>query len=353
MNRPTKELDSVGVETTTLRAAALALDTPPGEAGEPGSLPRSGGGVSRAPTQVLLAPWGLVESTNGAFVLDEESARLAVEAFQAHGTDLPIDFEHQTLGGSYASPTGQAPAAGWIKRLIPQPGTGLLAEIEWTQQGRELVAGNQYRYLSPVAVIRKADRKLVAIHSAALTNKPAIVGMRPIVNRTRDEGTKGQRDVGVEERLELLRAELQLPGDSGVEEVLVAAAHRIFQLGQEARRRGVAERVREALAAGKLVEAQRAWAEELAARDEASFEEWFRTAPVVVVPGSATAAPPALWSDRRSGTEHPCPGRGHAVATRARAEYRCNPLLRRLTTEEAFVADTVRMQNELHMANSE
>ena len=30
---------------------------------------------------------------------------------------------------------------------------------------------------SPVAIVRKSDRKLVAIHSAALTNKPAIVGM--------------------------------------------------------------------------------------------------------------------------------------------------------------------------------
>jgi phage I-like protein len=45
-----------------------------------------------------------------------------------------------------------------------------------------------------VAIIRKTDRKLVAIHSAALTNKPAIVGMQPIADLdaalTRAEGPK-------------------------------------------------------------------------------------------------------------------------------------------------------------------
>jgi phage I-like protein len=56
---------------------------------------------------------------------------------------------------------------------------GLLAEIEWTDQAKQRLADKEYRYLSPVAIIRKTDRKLVAIHSAALTNKPAIVGMQP------------------------------------------------------------------------------------------------------------------------------------------------------------------------------
>ena len=138
----------------------------------------SGDGV---PSRVLIAPWGLVESTNGSFVLDDESAQRAVEAFEDHGTDLPIDYEHQTLGGTYASPSGRAPAAGWIKRLVAEPGVGLLAEIEWTDDAKQMLAAKEYRYLSPVAIIRKTDRKLVAIHSAALTNKPAIVGMKPII----------------------------------------------------------------------------------------------------------------------------------------------------------------------------
>ncbi len=83
----------------------------------------AGGGL---PTRVLLTPWGEVESSNGSFIVDEESARLALQAFAQHGTDLPIDYEHQTLGGEYASPNGQAPAAGWVKQLVAEPGVGLL-----------------------------------------------------------------------------------------------------------------------------------------------------------------------------------------------------------------------------------
>src|SRR3989304_6178232 len=143
-------------------------------------------GGETVPQRILLAPWGNVESSNGSFVVDEESTRLAVQAFEEHGTDLPIDYEHQTLGGVYASPSGQAPAAGWIKRIFAESGVGLLAEIEWTEQAKQRLADKEYRYLSPVAIIRKTDRKLVAIHSAALTNKPAIVGMQPIVNRADD-----------------------------------------------------------------------------------------------------------------------------------------------------------------------
>ena len=155
------------------------------------------------PRRVLLAPWGKVESTNGSFVLDDDSARLAIQAFEEHGTDVPIDYEHQTLGGTFSSPSGTAPAAGWIKRLLAESGVGLLAEIEWTDHAKKMLAAKEYRYLSPVAIIRKSDRKLVGIHSAALTNKPAIVGMLPIVNRAEIE-----LDDASDEPLSLLRMEL-------------------------------------------------------------------------------------------------------------------------------------------------
>jgi phage I-like protein len=293
-------------EMTSLRSAALSSDD--------------------VPSQVLLAPWGQVESTNGSFIVDEESARLAQQAFEGHGTDLPIDYEHQTLGGSYSSPSGQAPAAGWIKRLYGEPGIGLLAEIEWTDQGRIMLASKQYRYLSPVAIVRKANRKLVAIHSAALTNKPAIIGMQPIVNRT-----DASQDCG-EHPLALLRAELDLPDDAEPDEVLLAASRRLVDLGSEAAQRQVEQRVREAMRAGKLVEAQRAWAEAMVAREEGLFDEWLRTAPVVITPGS-TSPPPAGDGPGR---------RRQVVVAQARVEFRDSSLLGRLTTEEAYVADALR-----------
>jgi len=289
-------------------------------------------GGETVPQRILLAPWGNVESSNGSFVVDEESARLAVQAFEEHGTDLPIDYEHQTLGGVYASPSGQAPAAGWIKRIFAESGVGLLAEIEWTDQARQRLTDKEYRYLSPVAIIRKTDRKLVAIHSAALTNKPAIVGMQPIVNRA-DAADNAANSA--DEPLTVLRKELDLPSDADAEEVLVAAGRRLIELQRGMERRHAEERVREAMRAGKLVEAQRTWAETLVAREEDLFEEWFRTAPVVVKPGMST--PPHATD----GVER----KHHAAASQARAEFRTNRVLSGLTTEEAYVADAVRSAN--------
>lgn len=136
-----------------------------------------------APPRVLVIPWGAVASKSRDMVVDEESARAVIEAFAAHGVDLPIDYEHQTLGGDYASPDGTAPAAAWIKSLEPEPGVGIWANVEWTQRGAELVRSKEYRYLSPVAMVRRRDGKVMALQSVALTNTPAIVGMSPVVNK--------------------------------------------------------------------------------------------------------------------------------------------------------------------------
>lgn len=291
----------------------------------------SGGEV---PTRVLIAPWGEVESTHGTFVLDAEAAAAAVEAFAAHGTDVPIDFEHQTLGGAYAAPDGRAPAAGWIKRLHVEPGVGLLADIEWTGEARELLAGKQYRYLSPVAVIRKADRKLAAIHSAALTNKPAIVGMRPIVNRA-DAGEVAQAMGGTGDTaaaLEQLRGELGLREGSDDEEILLAASERIALLRESTKQQQISERVAEAMRAGKLSDAQRGWAETLIARDESLFDKWLESAPVLVPLGALRA--PAVSDGKES--------RARAAVGRARAEYRTSRLLGAVTSEEAYVALALR-----------
>lgn len=277
---------------------------------------------SAVPTRVLLAPWGQIESTNGSFVVDDESARLVVEAFEQHGTDLPIDYEHQTLGGAYASPSGQAPAAGWIRRIISEPGVGLLAEIDWTDQAKQVLIAKEYRYLSPVAIIRKTDRRLVALHSAALTNKPAIVGMLPIVHRAKCES-----NVDGAEPLAVLRCELDLGCDSTAQEVLLAASQRLADLRQESCDRIAKERVAKAMSEGKLVEAQRAWAEALVAREASLFDAWLESAPVLVSRG-ITSAPHDLSGIASS----------RGADAQARSEFRANPFLSRITSEDAYVS---------------
>ena len=82
-------------------------------------------------------------------------------------------------------------------------------------------------------------------------------------------------------------------------------------------------------------EAQRMWAEALVAREEDLFDQWLQSAPVLVQPGITTA--PALGD----GMDH----RSRNRAARARAEFRANPILAGLTSEEAFVADALRQSD--------
>jgi len=282
------------------------------------------------PQRVLVAPWGEVASTSGSFVVDAEAGAAVMAAFAAHGTDLPIDFEHQTLGGAYASPQGTAPAAGWITGLEVIEGEGVVATVNWTEEGRRMLASRAYRYLSPVALIRQDDRRLVALHSVALTNKPAIVGMRAVVNR--DGAAEGEEASSTDAVTAALSARLALPAESDVVTLLAAAEARLAVLENTVREREADGLVAAAMAAGKLTPAQRDWALALALKNRALFDEWVRTAPVVVMTGRIAA--PAAGA-----------GCGAAVrAERARGEYRASRALQALTSEEAYVAESLREQ---------
>lgn len=290
--------------------------------------------TSDVPSQVLIAPWGNVESTRGNFVVDAEAVSETIDAFRQHGTDLPIDFEHQTLGGDYASPDGLAPAGGWVKTLEAIEGVGLMANVEWTDLGLKHLRSRRYRYLSPVAIVRQSDRRMIGIHSAALTNKPAIVGMEAIVNRqsenaeaplTREVVTC--QDASIVEVLGRLRAQLGVEKDRGAREILVATSERIEQLTGEHSTRQALQRIEQAMSAGKLTEAQRDWALQLAHSDANSFDAWFESAPVVVELGR-TIPPEEIDIHGRS---------SKAIAAGARNEYRAHAVLQAFTTEEAFV----------------
>ncbi len=310
---------------------------------------------TRAPEVVLIAPWGDVHSVNGRFVVDEEAVRLVVAAYERHATDIPIDYEHQSLGGVYASPTGQAPAAGWIRALravSPEDAAageaGLLAEVAWTAAAQAKLSAGEYRYLSPVVLVRKTDRRVVGLHSAALTNKPAIVGMRPIVNRVELERgiatVEGDAvvDTGVPDGcvvgglaagIEVLRRRLRLDRGSDPVEVLLAADRRLGVLMTEAAEREASAKVAAAMQAGQLAPAQREWAVRLALSDPVAFTEWAASAPAVVMIGRTQ---PPSGDAARQGRDRA------AVIASARASFSAEPDLAALTSESAWVNDALR-----------
>lgn len=131
--------------------------------------------LSGVPTKIKILPLGRVHSQKGDFNVDEESFELIRKQFKDRKLDLVIDYEHQTLSDV------QAPAGGWIKELYKGE-DAIIAKVEWTAKAAEYLKNKEYRYLSPVVLVRKRDQKATAIHSVALTNTPAIDGMFALVN---------------------------------------------------------------------------------------------------------------------------------------------------------------------------
>ena len=95
---------------------------------------------------------------------------------------MVIDYEHQTLKSV------EAPAAGWIKRLINRGEQGLWAAVEWTEKATKFLVNREYRYFSPVFLVRKSDRKVIQVTNAALTNSPQINHLTPIIAKLDHSG---------------------------------------------------------------------------------------------------------------------------------------------------------------------
>ena len=187
-----------------------------------------------APEIVKLLPLGRVRTEKGDFDVDEESFQMMRTQMLKHGVDIVIDYEHQTLKDI------QAPAGGWIKDLVLQDGA-IAAKVEWTDTARQYLENKEYRYLSPVVLVNKGN-KATMLHSAALTNTPAIDGMFPIINSIgleeyleADDTKQGGNDMN--ELLKKIGALLGLGEDASEEEVmqkLGAALSEAKQLKDEA-----------------------------------------------------------------------------------------------------------------------
>lgn len=129
------------------------------------------------PTEIQIIPYGHHTTDKGDFVLDEEAMAAVMADLAGMENDMVIDYEHQTLYG------GEAPAAGWIKKLVNKGSEGLWAVVEWTERAAGYLANKEYRYLSPVFLKRKSDGHVTRLINAALTNAPAIDGMVALVNK--------------------------------------------------------------------------------------------------------------------------------------------------------------------------
>ena len=149
---------------------------------------QAGVGVS-APSCMRVIPDGQFQAMDGRpgslpgaathWVLNADAAADVISRFMAAGLKVVVDYEHQTM--KTAENGLPAPAACWITALTYEPSTpanggrgGLMATIEWTGAGRAYVEAQQYRYVSPVFLFDQDTGVVQALHSVALTNKPAL-----------------------------------------------------------------------------------------------------------------------------------------------------------------------------------
>lgn len=171
--------------------------------------------LSGVPEKIPILPLGHVRSSKGDFDVDEESFETMKAQIAQRGVDLVVDYEHQTLKGV------EAPAAGWVKALKAENGQ-IWAEVDWTPRGRQYLENREYRYISPVVLARNA--KAVGLHSLALTNTPAIMGMTPIVNSESFEGGQDGMDK------QKLAEALGLGADASEEQILEAVKNQLAEL---------------------------------------------------------------------------------------------------------------------------
>jgi len=281
-----------------------------------------------APVEIQVIPYGYHDTPKGPFNLDDEAETLVIADFDAHKNDMVIDYEHQTLQGV------EAPAAGWIKKLINKGTEGIWAELEWTERARQYIANKEYKYVSPVFLKRISDNKVVRLINVALTNQPNIDGMVPLINKDSDyrfeddkkedvnmwkellkimglaETATEQDAIAVVNKLKETKEPTQIVANKGVLEALglkegateaevtgtimaMKQSHgqvgdlatELAQLKARLAEKDAGDLVALAMKDGKITPAQKDWADEYAKRDPDGFRVFVAKAPVVVVMG--------------------------------------------------------------------
>lgn len=179
-----------------------------------------------APTEIQLLPAGLFKARDGrpaplkGWFIDGTIAASLIAQANSQQDQLLIDYEHQTLN---AVNNGQPnPASGWFKKLEWREGVGLFAvNVDWTEKASAAIAAKEYRYISPVFTFDKTTGAVTSLLMAALVNTPALDGMKDLTALATAffEPTTQGNTMDVDELLERLRYMLNLPTLATLDEV--------------------------------------------------------------------------------------------------------------------------------------
>jgi phage I-like protein len=277
----------------------------------------------QAPTEVRLFRAGANETRKGVFLFNERAAVAVLKAAADWGVRLSFDYGHAMLDPWAVDPANAGRSAGSFV-LEVRAGALWAADIKWTPAAKAAIEAREWLYISP-AFNHEPDGTVTEVLNVALTNMPATKNLDPLMalaERAGREPPKGHTMKGILAMLSLaetasegeavaaLQAKLapvaelmSVTGKATAAEALgvaragVDAIKRVEALGAElvtARQATLAATVEDAVKAGKLAPAMRAWALDYGARDPGGFAAYLSAA-VAVVPldGKPAAAPAA------------------------------------------------------------
>ncbi|HDL4125900.1 TPA: phage protease [Mannheimia haemolytica] len=301
--------------------------------------------------RIQLFPFGWFEAQDGRggrwYVGDENGYALA-DDINNTAIDLMIDYEHQTL---YIAENGKGnPAAGWITKAEYISGEGLFADVKWTPQATQEIKDGVYRYLSPL-FLTDGSGMVIKVLNAALTNHPALHNLQEVVAMssqfakflTPEEENPKMKELLIklfalsanatdEQITEKLTALEKAKGDSPValsdvytelakeKSQVVALSAKVNHpdpakfvalsdlqavqtelngLKQQINDKERDALIQTALSDGRLLPAQKAWAEKLGKQDLVALSDFLKT----VTPNPALASTQSGGEDPNKGTE--------------------------------------------------
>jgi phage I-like protein len=252
--------------------------------------------------EFLLIPFGEVRverpASGSGFEFTRRHAESARNWFGRLGRKLAIDYEHQSFGRCNSRPDGLRPAAGWIGGLEVRDDGLWAVDVTWTPRARELLRSGEYRYFSPVIYWSDEDYSdVVALGPVALTNDPAMQGVRPLAASRAAPGSEVAAQQGSTSEAPALQHDPLSSGETDdpaapepAEEAEPRAELEAVQAEVALLRRRLREQEAEAfvaagLRAGKITEGSRAdWHEDFLC-DPRRARERLARAPVLLPPG--------------------------------------------------------------------
>jgi phage I-like protein len=225
------------------------------------------------------------------------NAQTLMAVFKADGLEIPVDLNHSTDAGIFGG--GRSDAVGWVTELRLGPSGGLEGKVDWLAEGVEMLSGRKYRYTSP-SFYKDQFGKATRLKAVALVTAPALARQPALAAATSAQQETSMKTIaealgltaGATEAECLSALSAKLTGLvsketlDGVTAQLSAASTELATLKAEARQARVDGVIEAALAARKILPAEKDEYTALCATDDglASVEKLFGKKSAVLQP---------------------------------------------------------------------